>query len=81
MHPSPSPGRKVYIRWHFCHHYVVRIVLDTSTLYAGIRSSRGASRVILELVADDKIEAVITPALFLEYEERLRGDPALGRWD
>lgn len=32
---------------------------------------------ILELLADNKVEAVITPALFLEYEERLRGDPAL----
>src|SRR5262249_54960480 len=46
-------------------------------LYAGIRSSRGASRIILELVADSVIEPVITPALFLEYEERLRGAPEL----
>jgi putative PIN family toxin of toxin-antitoxin system len=55
----------------------MRIVLDTSVLYAGIRSSRGASRVILELLADGYVAAVLTPALFLEYEERLRGDPAL----
>ena len=55
----------------------MRIVLDTNTLYAGIRSSQGASRTILELIANDKIETVLTPALFLEYEERLRDDPDL----
>lgn len=32
---------------------------------------------ILDLVAEGLVEAVITPALFLEYEERLRGDPEL----
>jgi len=46
-------------------------------LYAGIRSPRGAARIILELIEERKVEPVITPALFLEYEERLRGDPAL----
>jgi putative PIN family toxin of toxin-antitoxin system len=55
----------------------VRVVLDTNTLYAGIRSSRGASRVIVELITEDWLVAVLTPALFLEYEERLRGDVAL----
>jgi putative PIN family toxin of toxin-antitoxin system len=55
----------------------VRLVLDTNVLYAGIRSSHGASHVILGLVEEEKIEPIITPALFLEYEERLRGDPEL----
>jgi putative PIN family toxin of toxin-antitoxin system len=55
----------------------MRIVLDTNVLYAGIRSSRGASRVILEMLAEEKMTAVLTPALFLEYEEHLRGDVAL----
>jgi putative PIN family toxin of toxin-antitoxin system len=55
----------------------MRIVLDTSVLYAGIRSSRGAARVILELLVERKLTAVLTPALFLEYEARLCGDPAL----
>ncbi len=52
-------------------------MLDTNTLYAGIRSSRGASRVIVELITEGRLVAVLTPALFLEYEERLRGDVAL----
>lgn len=52
-------------------------MLDTNTLYAGIRSASGASRVIVELITDGLLEAVITPALFLEYEERVRGDAAL----
>jgi putative PIN family toxin of toxin-antitoxin system len=55
----------------------VRIVLDTNILYSGLRSSQGASRIILELIANDKIATVMTPALFLEYEERLRDDPYL----
>lgn len=53
------------------------IVLDTSVFYAGLRSAQGASRVILELLAAGRLTAVLTPALFLEYEERLLGDPAL----
>jgi putative PIN family toxin of toxin-antitoxin system len=55
----------------------MQIVLDTSVLYAGVRSAHGASRVILALLADRKLTAVLTPAIFLEYEERLLGDPAL----
>jgi len=30
----------------------MHIVLDTNVLYAGIRSSRGAARVILELLVE-----------------------------
>jgi putative PIN family toxin of toxin-antitoxin system len=55
----------------------MRIVLDTNILYAGLRSALGASRVILELLVAQKLTTVLTPALFLEYEERLIGDPAL----
>ena len=55
----------------------MRIVLDTNILYAALRSPQGASRVILELVVGQKLTMVLTPALFLEYEERLIGDPAL----
>lgn len=53
------------------------IVLDTSVLYAGLRSTQGASRVILESLAAGQLTTVLTPALFLEYEERLLGDPVL----
>jgi predicted nucleic acid-binding protein len=55
----------------------MRIVLDTNILYAALRSPQGASRVILELVVGQKLTMVLTPALFLEYEKRLIGDPAL----
>ena len=55
----------------------MRIILDTNVLYAGLRSPQGASQVILELLADQKLTTVLTPALFLEYEERLLGDSAL----
>ncbi len=55
----------------------MRIVLDTNVLYAGIRSSRGASRVILEMLADGKMIAVLSPVLLLEYEEQLCGDAML----
>jgi predicted nucleic acid-binding protein len=49
----------------------MRIVLDTNVLYAGIRSSRGASRIILEMLLDNRITAVLSPALFLEYVDVL----------
>ena len=55
----------------------MRIVLDTNILYAALRSPQGASRIILELIVDQKLTMVLTPALFLEYEERLIGDSAL----
>ena len=55
----------------------MRLVLDTNVLYAGIRSARGASRILLELVETGVIELALTPALFLESEEQLQGDTAL----
>jgi len=57
----------------------MHIVLDTNVLYAGIRSSRGAARVILELLVEGHLTAVLIPALLLEYEERLCGDATLHR--
>lgn len=55
----------------------MRIVLDTNVLYAGIRSSRGASRIILEMLIDGRMTAVLSPALLLEYEEQLCGNATL----
>ena len=49
-----------------------RWVLDTSVLVAGLRSRRGASYVLLGLVADRIIRPLATPALFLEYEAVLK---------
>ena len=49
-----------------------RWVFDTSVLVAGLRSTRGASYVLLGLVADRIIRPLATPALFLEYEDVLK---------
>ena len=71
------PSAPLYTRGKVCHAYGMHIVLDTNVLYAGIRSSRGASRIILELLVEGHLTAVLTPALVLEYEERLCGDATL----
>jgi len=47
------------------------VVLDTSVLVAGLRSRRGASNVLLALVAQRKVRPLVTTSLFLEYEEVL----------
>lgn len=46
-------------------------VLDTNVLYAALRSPRGASRLLLEYVLDERLTANLTVPLFLEYEEVL----------
>ena len=50
---------------------MLRVVLDTSVLVAGLRSRQGASNALLILVAEQKIKPLVTTALFLEYEEVL----------
>ncbi len=49
-----------------------RVVLDTSVIAAAFRSRNGASRRLLDLVADGVLAALATPALFLEYEAVLK---------
>ena len=49
-----------------------RVVLDTSVIAAAFRSRNGASRRLLDLVADGLLAALATPALFLEYEAVLK---------
>jgi putative PIN family toxin of toxin-antitoxin system len=49
----------------------MRLVLDTCVVVAALRSRRGASRKLLELLADNRFEMVATPALFFEYEDVL----------
>ena len=49
-----------------------RIVLDTSIVAAAFRSRNGASHVILEWVAERLLVPLLTPALFLEYEDVLK---------
>jgi putative PIN family toxin of toxin-antitoxin system len=56
----------------------LRAVLDTSVLVAALRSRRGASNRVIELVALGKLRPLVTTALFLEYEEvLLRADNRL----
>jgi putative PIN family toxin of toxin-antitoxin system len=50
---------------------MLRVVLDTSVLVAGLRSRLGASNALLALVAQQKIKPLVTTSLFLEYEEVL----------
>jgi putative PIN family toxin of toxin-antitoxin system len=46
-----------------------QVVLDTSVLVAGVRSTQGASFRLLQLVGDDRWQINLSPALLFEYEE------------
>jgi putative PIN family toxin of toxin-antitoxin system len=49
-----------------------RAVLDTNILIAGLRSRRGASFRVLEMLAGGQFRGLVTTALFLEYETVLK---------
>jgi len=51
---------------------VRRVVLDTSVVFSAFRSRRGASAVLLRLLALGELAAVATPSLLLEYEDVLK---------
>lgn len=51
---------------------MLRVVLDTSVVVAGLRSRWGAANALLRLVAIRRIRLLATPPLFLEYEEVLK---------
>jgi len=46
----------------------MRLVLDTDVLVAGLRSRTGASRILLLAIDAGVIQALISPAVALEYE-------------
>lgn len=48
-----------------------RVVLDTNVVVAGLRSSRGASYLLLEEVGRSTVEIALSVPLVLEYEEAL----------
>lgn len=50
----------------------VRLVLDTNVLVSGLRSRRGASYRLLELVVDGSLRPVLSVPLVLEYEAVLK---------
>ena len=49
-----------------------RIVLDTSVLYAGLYSSKGASFKVLQAIEEGKVQIVISTTLLFEYEDILK---------
>jgi putative PIN family toxin of toxin-antitoxin system len=49
-----------------------RIVLDTSVVVAGLRTSLGAANAVLRLVGQRRLILLATPPLFLEYEDVLK---------
>ena len=53
-----------------------RVVLDSNVLHAGLRSSRGASFRLLELLGSDRFKIVLSVPLVLEYEETLSRLPS-----
>jgi len=55
----------------------MRVVLDTNILVAGLRSSIGASRMILIAVGDGAVTPVCNVAMMLEYEEVLKREASL----
>lgn len=54
--------------------FMIPIVIDTNVFVAGLRSDGGASRAILRLALQGKIEPLFGNALWLEYED-LMGRP------
>lgn len=50
---------------------MVRVVLDTSVLVAGVRSRRGASFQVLSRIGSDAFEIAVSVPLVLEYESAL----------
>lgn len=53
-------------------HKMVRIVLDTNILYAGLYSSKGASFKLLQAIEKDRFKMVISTTLLFEYEDVLK---------
>jgi putative PIN family toxin of toxin-antitoxin system len=51
---------------------MLRIVLDTDVVVAALRSRDGASNALIRAVAMGRLRALVTPALFLEYEAVLK---------
>ena len=49
-----------------------RVVIDTSVVAAAFRSRNGASRVLLDWVAERMLVPLVTSALFLQYEDVLK---------
>lgn len=51
---------------------IVRVVIDTNVLVSARLSRSGASNLLVRLWLRGRVDAAVTPALFLEYEEVLK---------
>jgi len=60
------------ILWDVSYVRVHRIVLDACVIVTAFRSRNGASRVVLDWVTDRLLVPLLTPALFLQYEDVLK---------
>jgi putative PIN family toxin of toxin-antitoxin system len=56
---------------------MIALVIDTNVLVAGLRSSGGASRMVLRRVLEGKFQALFGNALWSEYQDLL-GRPVWG---
>lgn len=50
----------------------IQIVLDTNVIYAALRSTRGASYLLLSLLESDKFDVNLSVPLVIEYEDVLK---------
>jgi putative PIN family toxin of toxin-antitoxin system len=51
---------------------IKRVVLDTSVVVAALRTRAGAGNAVLRLVANRRLIPLVSPPLFLEYEDVLK---------
>lgn len=51
---------------------MLRVVLDTDIIVTALRSATGGSNALLREVALGRLQPLVTPALFLEYEAVLK---------
>jgi putative PIN family toxin of toxin-antitoxin system len=51
---------------------MLKVVLGTSVITTALRSASGAGNAIMRRVAQGRLVPLVTPALFLEYEEVLK---------
>jgi putative PIN family toxin of toxin-antitoxin system len=51
---------------------MIRVVLDTNVLYAGLYSSRGAAFQLLQAIEYGKLKMIISTTLLFEYEDVLK---------
>lgn len=56
---------------------IMRVVLDTNVIVAGLRSRRGASFKLLSLVGTGSFETVVSVPLVFEYEATLKAQASM----